>query len=386
MLILMRSTTACNLRCRYCSASCGDGTRQDINVADCRLLLEQLPTVLHQKEHVDILWHGGEPTILDPKDFVEMQSVFFSLQSQGFPVHCLMQTNGFFISEAWLDALSHFNVGVGVSIDGPMFLHDAMRIDVSGNGTYARVMKTVDTLRRHDIAVSLLCTVRQEHVQNAAAIVNWLMQADLPIRFNPLLRLGRSSDAISSHEYFEFLQYVLIQALERGFTHPIAPLEWMLSSVITEVPPTECSYNGSCGVSIFSYGPDGIVGACNRSDEIFGNLHDTPLFLLRESTAWNERRHRVRRLKEFCGDCPIWTFCHGGCPEAEGDMPDQHACEARRTFFTWLRVEGVDAYRKALLRRRELVREALSQIRHVKAVINRQAMTETQKSILDMQP
>lgn len=372
MLVLLRSTTACNLRCTYCSVACGDETLRTMTEDDCHLLLEQLPVVLRPGETVSYLWHGGEPTLLPPDCFTAMQGILSRIERQGHPVRCLMQTNGYAVSEAWLDALRKFDVGVGVSVDGPSFLHDTARLTSSGYGSYERVMHCIEAVRQNEISVSLLCTVRKEHIGNETHIVDWLKQQDLPIRFNPLLRLGRSRDALSSEEYFIFLRNILIQALERDISHSIEPVSWMLTSVITDAPPTECVYSGECGLSLFSIGPGGVVGACNRSDDSFGNIHDTPLSALRECAAWRQRRQRVERLRARCGDCAIWAWCHGGCPEVEGS-PDPHGCEARKAFFTWLRGEGLDMYHKALLRRREYLRQYMHQLRQARDIVSRQS-------------
>ncbi len=367
MLVLLRSTTACNLRCRYCSAACGEAPRHDLSENDCRLLLEHLPPLLHKGESVAWLWHGGEPTLLPPEKFAAMQSILSGLEHLGHPTRCLMQTNGYVVTDAWLDVLTRFRVGVGVSLDGPAPLHDAMRVTASNTGSYHDILKNLEAMRQRNIAVSLLCTARKEHMGRESELLDWLESLDLPIRFNPLLHLGRSSDSLSPADYYSFLRTVFSLALERQISLSIEPLEWMLASVIADAPPRECSYNGQCGISIFSYGPGGDVGSCNRSDCFFGNLHETPLHILRKTSPWHERCNRTKRLQAVCATCSAWPLCHGGCPEVEGDEPIPGHCNARKNFFFWLRSEGLDMYRDALLRRRERLREHLRLIRQARA-------------------
>ena len=55
MLILLRSTTGCNLRCRYCSVACGETERRDLTEDDCRLLRDSLPSLLREGESVRFL-------------------------------------------------------------------------------------------------------------------------------------------------------------------------------------------------------------------------------------------------------------------------------------------------------------------------------------------
>ena len=369
MLVLLRSTTACNLRCRYCSASCGEAGRRDLTEEDCRLLLRQLPSVLATGEEVSYCWHGGEPTLLAPESFAAMQDILSGIAREGHPVRCSMQTNGYAVNDAWLDALQRFDVGVGLSLDGPPALHDAMRVTPGGGGSYAQAAAHAQAMRCRGISVSLLCTVQEQHLGREAAMMDWLEEQGCSIRFNPLLHLGRAKSALDLERYYAFLRNMLRHSLERRFTHSIEPLEWMLAAVIADKPPTECSYSGGCGSFMFAYGPGGEVGACNRSGQAFGNLYETPLATLRTLPAWQERLQRQERLRAHCAACSIWPFCHGGCPEGEGEIPDAGRCAARRSFFTWLRSEGLEIYRQALLQQRDRVREHLRLLRETKAAL-----------------
>ncbi len=364
MLILLRSTTGCNLRCRYCSLACGETERRDLTEEDCRLLRERLPSLLHKGESVRFLWHGGEPTLLAPERFRSMLDILADLERDGHPVAYVMQTNGFRLPSAWLDILDAFSISVGLSLDGPPSLHDAERVTAAGDGSHARIMVNLAAMRERGIPVSLLCTLRAAHLDREAEMLDWLTELNCPVRFNPLLPLGRASAGLAPKDYFRFLQRLLV--LERQLSLDIEPLGWMLAAVITGTSPRECSYGGRCGESIFAYGPDGEVLACNRSDEVYGNLREHSLKALYEGSPWRERRLRSARLCGRCGDCPVWAYCHGGCPVVEGDEPDATRCEARKTFFGWLRGEGLTLYQQALIRRRAELRERLRLLRRTR--------------------
>ena len=51
-------------------------------------------------------------------------------------------------------------VGVGISIDGPREIHDASRVDHSGEGSYERVSRGFDALRSAGISAGVLAVVR----------------------------------------------------------------------------------------------------------------------------------------------------------------------------------------------------------------------------------
>ena len=367
MLVILRATTACNLHCRYCSASCGPQDRRDLTEDDCRLLAKALPPVLAEGESITFLWHGGEPTLLDPALFTSMCDILSGID--GHDARFQMQTNGYALNDAWLEALARFDVGTGISMDGPQPLHDAQRVTAAGGGSHDRVIANVEAMRQHGLKPALLCTVREEHMGREEALLDWLEALNLPIRLNPLLRQGRSPGALSAKAYFTFLRTIFTLALQRGLKQDIEPLVWMLAAVVTGKPPAECSFSGRCGHTVFSFGPDTEVGSCNRTQCIYGRLREMPLTALRETPLWRKRRARLERLRGHCADCTIWRFCHGGCPEALGENPGEDDCAARRAFFAWLENEGLDLYQQALLCRRDLLRQELRQCREARKLL-----------------
>jgi uncharacterized protein len=55
-----------------------------------------------------------------------------------------------------------FDVRVGVSVDGPAFLHDARRKTRSGKGTHARVVQGMETLRRGGVPFHVITVLTRE--------------------------------------------------------------------------------------------------------------------------------------------------------------------------------------------------------------------------------
>lgn len=369
MLVLLKASSGCNLHCLYCSGSCGDGPRLDLTEKDCSLLVKELPAILKEGEAVTFLWHGGEPTLLEAKDFVKMQTVLNELRSAGHEIHYQMQTNAYHLDEEWLDTLACFKVHVGVSIDGPQPLHDVFRKTHEGKGSYDQVMANIDLLREKFISVALLCTIHSQHLGQEDIFLDWLQELNLPTRLNPLLCQGRSTQALSQQDYFSFLRSVFIRLLASQSALPVEPLEWMFKSILWDIPPRECSYNGSCGHSIFAFGPGADIGLCNRSAINFGNLNRMALVDLYKSSQWEAIRLRQTRLLTACGKCTIWKYCHGGC-QAISDIPAPEACEARKKFFNWLGHEGLSLYREALVRRRLQLQKNLQELRTIRSALS----------------
>lgn len=94
-----------------------------------------------------VVLHGGEPLLLGPKKLdrvlSELRSVVPSACSFG------LQTNGILITEEILDVCFKNRTTVSVSIDGPKHVHDRGRLGHDELGTYDKVVKGINTLRKH---------------------------------------------------------------------------------------------------------------------------------------------------------------------------------------------------------------------------------------------
>ena len=92
-------------------------------------------------------WQGGEPTLMGLdffKDVVKMQ------QKHGRPGSMVtngLQTNASLIDEPFARHLAEYKFLLGVSLDGPEYIHDHYRKLPGGQGTFKRVMKGFDVLQ-----------------------------------------------------------------------------------------------------------------------------------------------------------------------------------------------------------------------------------------------
>lgn len=366
MLVILKTTTACNLKCGYCSARAGEGERQDLGAGECEKIAKQLPELLEPDESVSWLWHGGEPTLLDPAEFSRLQGVLSTLN--GHPQRVQMQTNCLEISSDWIDALLKHDVSVGVSLDGPASLHDPNRKTADGAGSHASVRQNALALAEAGVPVSLLCTLGPGHMGKASEIADWLEEMAMPVRFNPLNRLGRAQNSLSNRDYFGFLRDIFAECIKRRLAISIQPLEWMISAILNGHEAHECSYSGDCGRRFFSLGPGGEVSACSRLGHTFGNIHRQTLAEIWQGAPWRKLRQRAELPgRGKCGTCAIWRLCHGGCPAVTSQ--DEAECTAKKEFFDWLETDGLELYRKALIARRREIRDKLDLISAERAML-----------------
>ncbi|BBX58928.1 hypothetical protein MSHO_42730 [Mycobacterium shottsii] len=88
---------------------------------------------------VDIIWHGGEPTLL-PREYFER---VFALQREVFPsdwlqsrrVRNVLQTNLYSVRDEHLDVFEEHGVELGISVD----FAEGVRLTTGGKRTEAAV-------------------------------------------------------------------------------------------------------------------------------------------------------------------------------------------------------------------------------------------------------
>ena len=132
-----------------------------------------------------IVWHSGEPLVL-PVDWYRQA---FASASRGAPAGAniphSVQTNGMLVDEEWCRFFHDHSVRVGVSLDGPAWLHDSRRRTRSGKGTHARVMQGIDTLRRNNVPFHVICVVGAKTLDAVDELIDFFIAQDIrDIGFN----------------------------------------------------------------------------------------------------------------------------------------------------------------------------------------------------------
>lgn len=152
-LLILETTSACNLHCRYCIDS-GAYTlknnqgESEMDEATARKGIDYL--VGHssgQPMPLAVSFYGGEPLLRFP--FVADTIAYARSRKEREFVFSLT-TNGTLLTEEQTDFFARNGVQLLISIDGPQHIHDRNRITQQGEGSYARIMNALETIRsRH---------------------------------------------------------------------------------------------------------------------------------------------------------------------------------------------------------------------------------------------
>lgn len=265
--------------------------------------------------HLHIIWHGGEPLLAGLDFFKDAQAAVFD-QKPSIPVTQFLQTNGLLLDEKFCHFFSTQNIQVGISLDGPKEIHDAVRITRQGKGTHGAVIKTLKRCRQNGLAVGLCMVVTPACLGKEKQIFQFFNELGLPFRANPVLPefAAPPGTLLSPGDYGDFLCRLFdewIQSKPRSIL--ISPLDHYLYSLNRGII-LECRHLPSCVGNFLGVTPDGGLVLCSRfQDRVLGHIQDDILDEIYGSSLCTALAARSRKLST-CRRCPYKSICHGGCP------------------------------------------------------------------------
>jgi uncharacterized protein len=178
-LLVVQPTPYCNLNCDYCYLP--DRANR------ARLAPELLDPILERVlespfvgDDITLLWHAGEPLIM-PRSFYDdatarIQAALARHASPPIAISQSIQTNATVIDQAWCDCFQRNQISVGVSIDGPAFLHDRHRVTRTGLGSHAASMRGIHWLQRTGIPFHVICVLTQESLDYPDEIFGFFLE------------------------------------------------------------------------------------------------------------------------------------------------------------------------------------------------------------------
>jgi len=165
-LIILKIASRCNLNCSYC---------YEFNLADqtwktspALMSADVFDNVLARvKRHIEysgqktihFSFHGGEPCLVGYRRFHELCERAREVL-EGVEVRFSLQTNGTLLNDKWAKVLAEQGVNVGISLDGPPEINDALRVDRRGRGSYDHVRRGIEVLKKAEVPFGLLTVIQ----------------------------------------------------------------------------------------------------------------------------------------------------------------------------------------------------------------------------------
>ncbi|MBO9749337.1 radical SAM protein [Xanthomonas phaseoli pv. dieffenbachiae] len=156
LVVNLKLSERCNLNCDYCYyyADAYSDVHERPALLRSDVSRQAIARLVEATEDYDIgelaiAFHGGEPTLMNPRSFRALcAEIVEKLRPRVGVLHLITQTNGVHLSDDWLEVAREFDVHIGVSLDGPRDYNDIHRLDHKGRGSYDRIERTLYRLQR----------------------------------------------------------------------------------------------------------------------------------------------------------------------------------------------------------------------------------------------
>jgi uncharacterized protein len=172
-LAVVQPTSFCNLDCDYCYLP-DRHLRHQMSLDLIEPIFKTLFSSQFLKANFSICWHAGEPLAAGiafyKTAFAQIEQLAATHKPEEIQFNHSFQTNGLLINQTWCDLFKQYPVHVGVSIDGPAFLHDAHRKTRAGLGSHAGALKGIKLLQENDIPLSVIAVLTADSLNYADEI------------------------------------------------------------------------------------------------------------------------------------------------------------------------------------------------------------------------
>lgn len=332
----------CNLRCAYCFAGKGN-YRSGKKLMPPEVALQAVDFLVNnsgKKKNIEIDFFGGEPAL---NFSVVRETVAYGNKvaaRAGKKLNFTITTNGTLLDADRINYINENMDNVVISLDGRQEVHDAIRQDAAGRGTYGRILG--DALRlvraRKNKSYFIRGTFTAKNLDFAQDVLHLADLGFTEISVEPVVGAGGDLHLRREHlpeilAEYERLAEAYLQRIQAG-----KPFKFYHFNVDLYHGPCLYKRIAACGAGTeyLAVTPEGDLYPCHQlvgQDEFcVGNL-DTGI---QNYTLTQKFAAANIFTKETCRDCWAQLYCSGGCQAnayyANGDIkkPEALFCEMQR--------------------------------------------------------
>ena len=327
----------CNLRCRYCFYYDVTQNREQENYGMMSgKTLENLvqKSLSYAEGSCGFAFQGGEPTLAGLDFYKDLIRLVEQYNTRKIAVSYSLQTNGYNLGEEWAEFFAEHKFLVGVSLDGVKATHDALRPDAYGEGSFGKIMKTIELFNRHKVEYNILTVVNAKTAAKIRRIYEFYKKNGFHYQqyiacLDPLNEEPGSRDySLTPELYGQFLIDLFdlwYLDLQHGTQPYIRQFENAIG-ILAGYAPESCEQRGICSVQ-HVVEADGSVYPC-----------DFYVLEIDKAPAGEEFVKASLDRSEKCRRCRYFAVCRGGCRRhrALGDgtvMGDNYFCKSYEMFY-----------------------------------------------------
>ena len=310
----------CNLNCEYCFASQGKyhGERALMSFEVGKRALDFLIENSGTRRNLEVDFFGGEPLMNWDvvKELVSYARVQEKIHNKNF--RFTLTTNGMLIDDDVIDFSNREMSNVVLSLDGRPEVHDRLRVDYMGRGSYDTIVPKFQEFvkRRGDKNYYMRGTFTHKNVDFTNDIFHMADLGFTELSMEPVVCSPEDASALTEsdlpilYEQYETLAKEMIKRKKEG--RPFTFYHYML-----DLKHGPCIYKriSGCGsgTEYMAVTPTGDLYPCHQfvgdTKYLLGNIWDG----VTNKDIQNEFKLCNAYARPECNDCWAKLYCSGGC-------------------------------------------------------------------------
>lgn len=343
---------SCQMKCKYCfyfdEANCREIPNfGKMDEKTTKNLIKK--AFLSVTEECTFGFQGGEPTLAGLEYFRFFVKTVKEENKKNLRINYALQTNGYSINDEWAIFFKENNFLVGVSLDGPEFIHDQFRIGKNNEKTHPLILSHIKILQKRDVDINILSVVTGLMADNAKETYNYLKTIGSEyIQFIPCIDSFEENNPqsnlihLSPEQYGNFLIQVFdlwYEDLHKGSDLSIRWFDDLVIKLSGKGIPF-CQLIGHC-TKQYVVEADGEFYPCDFfvfDKYKLGNINKTPIKIIDKNRDKSKFIQESLKKSPSCLACKWQALCGGGCRRDRqdniNDVPTNNRyCKSYKMFF-----------------------------------------------------
>lgn len=350
-ILIKPASSLCNMRCKYCFYH---DVAENRNIKSYGIMSRDTLEILVKKtlayadKACTFAFQGGEPTLAGLGFFQELTGLEKKYNIKKIQVSNTIQTNGTMIDEEYAEFFGRNHFLVGLSLDGGRELHDGLRVDAEGKGTFDRVLNAARLFDKYHVEYNILCVVNNFVARHGSQVYHFFKKNNF--RYLQFIQCldgfdGRTGDySLTPERYTAFLKSTFdnyYNDFMRGDYTSIRMFDNYIG-MIAGNPAECCGMNGVCTCNFVVEG-DGSVFPCDfyvLDRYRLGNIRENSFEEMRGGDTAKRFIEESESMDPKCGECKRIDIYRGGCRRCRepftGGRPSLNMfCESYYAFFKY---------------------------------------------------
>jgi uncharacterized protein len=333
-LLVIQPTPFCNINCHYCYLTNRNSNKR-LSLPILKRTMENVFGGGLVGEKLSIVWHAGEPLVMPIAFYKEAFQAIENLSIAKKKITHSIQSNGILINDKWCELIKEHNINLGLSIDGPAFIHDAQRKTRRGAGTHARVMNGVKTLQKNGIDFHVISVITEQSLDYPDEVFGFFLE-------HGIRRIGFNIEEIEGANQASTLTENSVRERIKDFLHRLYDLQKNAQGAV-EIREFENAYRAiaqssnasaedvsgrndqvvpykiisvDCDGNFSTFSPELLgLNIPVYGDFSFGNIMVDHLADMTRNDKFNRVFEDIQAGVRLCSEtCEYYSLCGGGAP------------------------------------------------------------------------